>query len=380
MSSLDSHHKLIIALLCLSNIAITFNIGAVSAAIPLIGKDLGVSDFELAKIVSFYMIPYGIGALLYAPLSRFLKYRVILAGAMAAYVIFSVICALSQNLSTILLAQIGAGIAAASSTPLSLMIIGELFEKEMRGRLVGLYFGTSFFSSTVGMICMGILSWHWLFFIPAILGAMAFLGFVFIKNHLLDRTHTASINYFKALAKPEISLVFVYIFVMSCLYHSVVKWYGVYLAHDYSLNEKVISWILIVASVCGLSGQQIGGYLSDKKGRNISCYIGIFILSGATMLLIGHYSLILVTIVLGLISVGWTINHNAVSTILTDFDDNDRPVVASLNSSVRFFSGGLGFALSKVFVEKSFSFTFLGIGIIFFLMSGMIKFIMPQKS
>jgi MFS family permease len=129
--------KLVIALLCLGNIAITFNIGAVAAAIPLISADLGLSDISVSRIVPFYMIPYGLGALLYAPLTRYFNYRTILIAAMLVYALMSWISGYSGMLEHILWAQVGAGIAAAGSTPRSLMIIGEFFEKNVRGRMVG---------------------------------------------------------------------------------------------------------------------------------------------------------------------------------------------------------------------------------------------------
>ena len=373
----NSDKKLIFVLLCLGNITISVNTGAVAAAIPLIGQDLHQPDFVVSKIVVFYMIPYGLGALLYAPLTRILSYRLILVIASLSYAFFSLLSGLSHSLDTILWAQIGAGIAAASSTPLSLMIIGELFDKDMRGRLVGGYFGSSFLAATMGMIFMGLVDWHWLFFIPMILALMTASGLVGLRLDLLDRVHDSSVNYFKALGRPEIRNVFIFIFVMSALYHAVHKWYGTYMVHEYGLDKKTISMFLIIAALCGLSGQQIGGYLSDKKGRLVACFVGIFILAFGTMLLAGHYYLFAIPIILGLISMGWTINHNSVSTILTDFPDDDRPIMASLNSAVRFISGGLGFSLSRVFVEKSFPLTFLGIGILFFLVSLIIKRVIP---
>ncbi len=357
---------------------ISFNTGAVAAAIPLISSDFGLSDLLVSKIVPFYMIPYGLGALLYAPLSRVLSYRKILIGIASCYALFSLMSGLSQSLDTILLAQIGAGVAAGGSTPLSLMIIGELFDKNIRGRMVGLFFGTSFFASTIGMFFMGIVSWHLLFFIPAVLGMVTALGLLTLKTNLIDKAHNESINYLKAFSRPDIRRVFVFIFAMSFLYHALQKWYGVYLSREYGLNKETISAFLILASLCGLSGQQIGGFLSDKKGRLTACYVGIFILAMGAMSLVGHYPIVLVPVILGVISIGWTINHNSVSTILTDFPDENRPVIACLNSSVRFFSGGLGFALSKFFVEKSFPLTFLGIGSLMFLMAFSIKHVMPK--
>ncbi len=377
---MDSDKRLIFLLLCLGNITISFNTAAVAAAIPNISNNINQPDFLVSQIVPFYMVPYGIGALLYAPLTRLVSYRRILIVAMAAYAIFNLVGGFSHTLGQILFVQIGAGIAAASSTPLSLMIIGEFFDKDIRGRLVGGYFGASFFASTVGLIVMGLMDWQWLFFVPAILGMITMTGLIFIKTNLLNRIHESSVNYFKALQRSEIRNVFIFIFVMSALYHSVHKWYGMYLFHEYGLDKKTISVFLIIAALCGLFGQQIGGYLSDKKGRLVACYIGLFVLALGTGLLSGQYNFLVVPLVLGIISIGWTINHNSVSTILTDFPDADRPIMASLNSSVRFVSGGMGFALSKIFVEKSFGLTFLGIGILFLLMSLTVKRVMPSHA
>ena len=375
---MDSSKRIIIWLLCLGNIAISFNIGAVAAAIPLIAQDFHLGDLIVANIVVFYMIPYGVGALLYAPLSRVVTYKRILAGASFAYSVFAFITAVSPTLDRMLVAQIGAGIAAASSTPMSLMIIGELFEKNVRGRLVGAYFGCSFFASVVGMVFMGTAHWRWLFMIPTILALITGLGWVFLKSDFVERVHKASFNYVKALSRNHIRDVFVFIFVTSFLYHAVHKWYGVYLTREYGLSKEMISIILIVAALCGLAGQQIGGYFSDKKGRLFACYMGMSGLGVGVMLLLGSYPLAFIIAILSAISIGWTMSHNSISTILTDFPDADRPMIASLNSSVRFVSGGIGFWFSKFLVEKSFGWTFFGIGAIFLVLIIFVKYVFPS--
>ena len=361
--------KIIVFLICLGNISISFNTGAVAAAIPLISQDLGLPDFLVSKLVPFYMIPYGLGALLYALLTKRFSYRRVLSSSFFLFAIFSLITAVSAQLQNMLLAQIGAGITAACSTPLSLMVIGDLFDKDVRGRLVGTYFGCSFFASMVGMLFMGIVPWRWLFFIPAILGLITSASLYLLKIDSLRRVHSASVNYMKLFSDTSIRKVFTLIFLMSALYHAVHKWYGLYLYREYGLPKETISFFLIVAAICGLAGQNIGGYLSDKKGRQVTCFAGGLILAIGTMSLWGHYPLALVPIILGVIAMGWTVSHNSISTILTDFPDDDRPMVASLNSSVRFVSGGLGFSLSTFFVEKSFGMTFLAIGFLFLLLS-----------
>lgn len=364
-----NQNLLIIFLICLGNIAISFNVGAVAAAIPLISLDLQLADIETAKLIPFYMIPYGIGALVYAPLTRFITYRLIMMAAMALYAIFSLMTALAFDLDNMLLAQIGAGIAAACSTPLSLMIIGDLFDKDVRGRLVGIYFGTSFVSSMVGMIFMGIFPWRLLFFIPCVIAMLTTLLMGLLNIETLDRVHQGHINYLRVFVQKDLVKVFLFIFLMSFLYHGLHKWYGVYLSRVYHLPKETISVFLIIAACCGLIGQNIGGFLTDKKGRVYSCFFGGLLLALGAMSLWGFYLKEFLPVILGIIAIGWTINHNAVSTILTDKEDYNRPMIASLNSAVRFFSGGLGFTAAGFFVDRNFGLTFFVIGFLFLMLT-----------
>jgi MFS family permease len=116
-------------------------------------------------------------------------------------------------------------------------------------------------------------------------------------------------------------------------------------------------------TIASFVGQISGGWLTDKIGRGISCKTGLVGLSSGAILLAWHYnSEILLAIVLILFSISWTVGHNGISTILTDYSERERPITASLNSAVRFVSGGIGFYLSGFIVKFSFSLGFLILG------------------
>jgi len=162
-------------------------------------------------------------------------------------------------------------------------------------------------------------------------------------------------------------------------YHAVQSWFGVYLARIYELNQLKISFYFVLIALGGALGQIVGGFITDKKGRFPACYLGIILLAISTMLLFPVLPLWLVGLVFVGFSMGWTIGHNGLSTVLTDFPDEHRAEIASLNSSFRFFSGGVGFSLSRIFVEKSFGLTFLGIGILMLALSFFVRRVVPEK-
>ncbi|MEA3226773.1 MAG: MFS transporter, partial [Planctomycetota bacterium] len=218
-------------------ITISFNIAAIAAVVPVIGIDLGIPDFEASKIIPYYLMPYGIGALIYAPLTRFLTYRTVLATTMALFAITCYVCGSAQTLGSILVARVLMGVTAASAIPLGLMIIGELFAKSIRGRLVGGFFSCAFIASLAGIALSGIAHWRWLFFVPAALSILLAGGFLIFGGEYLGRRHVGHVNYLRTLKNTEIRNVFVFIFAISFLYHGVHKWYGVYLSRVYGFDQ-----------------------------------------------------------------------------------------------------------------------------------------------
>jgi predicted MFS family arabinose efflux permease len=372
--------KIVYLLICLGNFTISFNVAAISAVIPVISKEFELSDFLVARIVTFYLIPYGIGALVYAPLTKKFSYKQILIGAMVLYSISCFVCAQTQSLPNLIIGRIFMGITAASAIPMGLMVIGDVFEKKFRGRLVGIFFSCSFISSLLGVFLSGVIGWRCLFLVPAIMALVLIFGYFLLSNHLLDKVHGRAINYLKVFENVAIKKIFLFIFALSFLYHGVHKWYGVYLSQVYNFDMLQISLYFAIVAIAGLFGQLVGGFISDKYSRLTACYIGIVGISVSIFLLKGGYSSFALGGVLFLISLFWTIGHNGISTVLTDFPDEDRPAIASLNSSVRFISGGLGFYLSGFFVTRNFDLTFSLISILIILLTYSINRVIPKHN
>lgn len=379
MSALNDK-KLTFALLCLANITISFNFAALAAVVPAISRDLMLPDVQVSRILHYYMIPYGLGAMIYAPLARRINYRNILIGSVSLYSAMNWICAAQDSLPIILLARIFMGLAAAAIVPLTLIVMGKGFEKQIRGRLVGMFFSTSFIASLFGLFLSGMAHWRWLFYIPLFLGVVNIILIAFVGSSILRAKETVSINYFKVFRQPRIRRILGFIFVISFLYHGVHKWFGVYLDREYHLHQGLISFFFILIALFGVFGQNLGGWLTDHKGRFNACQIGVSILALATMSLYGHYPLFVLGMIFAAFSIGWTIGHNGVSTVLTDMPEETRSEIASLNSFIRFFSGGLGFFVGGPFVEKNFGMAFLCFGILMFLSSLFLEKIIPQEA
>jgi len=380
IGSLTREKIIVLVFICLGCFITSFNVADVAASVPVISRDLQLSKFQVAKIIPFYLLPYGIGALIYAPLTRIISFRWVYVITLFLYGVACYICGTAESLEVMLAGRAAMGIAAAGAIPLGLMIIGEFFERRIRGRLVGIFFSQAFIASIIGLVSGGIFHWRIIFYIPAVLAMMLSMGFLFYSCECLSKKHIGNINYIKALRNKNIIKIFLFIFAISFLYHGVHKWYGVYLSDVYHFDQVTINVFVILTVLAGMFGQLIGGILSDKKGRLFTTKLGLAGLSVSVMLLFGMYPKFVLGMVLMSIALFWTIGHNGISTFITDFTDHERPAIAGLNSSVRFISGALGFMVSKYFVVYSFGKTFLCFGLIMFLLSFSIKKIVLHKS
>ncbi len=379
MESIINKRSNIFFLFCLANVTISFNFAALAAVVPLMSHSLHQSENVVSQISAFYMIPYGLGALLYAPLAQRISEKWILACTMVLYGILNFLCVANSSIGIILAARVVMGLAAACVIPLSLISIGSLFEKDVRGRMVGLFFSTSFIASVAGIAVSGFCDWRWLFIIPGILGIMTAVFMLFSLDGIRQSKDAPAINYWRVFGEKNIREILLFIFVLSFLYHGIHKWLAVYLHRQYGLEQWAISSFFVLIALTGAFGQNLGGYITDRQGRQVACYWGVVLLAFATMALLLHYHLIVLGLILTVFSVAWAVGHNGISTVLTDFPDEHRSEIAGLNSAIRFFSGGLGFFVGGPFVERNIALTFFGFGAAMLFSSAFIKKIIPTS-
>ena len=178
------------------------------------------------------------------------------------------------------------------------------------------------------------------------------------------------INYIRALKKKDVLIVFIYIFLVSLFYHGVQQWLAVYFSKSFALTQFLISMLITLTSLSGVFGEVIGGKLSDSLGRVRTINIGIIMMIVSVSLFMLQSPLLVLALLMILWGVGWTFNHAGLSTLLTDMPKEYLNEAASLNSSVRFISGGLGVALGGMIMQQSFvlGFTVFGsclIGLLF---------------
>lgn len=355
--------RLTFIILCLEGAILSFNVAATAALVPSIAKDFFIPEFIAGRIVWLYMLPYGVAALIYGPLVRVFDAKTVEIGCFSLFSVANLLASLSKNIISLSIARFLMGVFGASVIPLVLILIAQLSESKERGKLVGTFFSATFIASLMGLFLSGIVPWRMIFLIPAIAGFILLFIMYFFLPSFKPKEAPVKIPYLTAFKNKSLLCIFIYIFFISLFYHGIQQWLSVYFSTEFKLKQFVISMLITLTSLSGVFGEAMGGWFSDILGRLKTVNIGIIFMTISVFLLIFKMPLFILSIIMLIWGLGWTFNHAGVSTILTDLPKEFLNEAASLNSSVRFISGGLGVALGGVIMEKSFNLSFLIFGV-----------------
>jgi predicted MFS family arabinose efflux permease len=348
---------------CLEGALLSFNVAASAALIPSIAGEFALSQFLVGRIIWVYMLTYGVAAFFYGPLVRRFDARRIELTCIFFFSFANLLVALSWNIYSLFLGRFFMGLFGASVIPLGLILIGKHQEREKKGKYIGIFFSATFIASLLGLFLSGVIYWRWIFIIPAFFGFVLWGVMYYKLPSFKDDITGLKFNYFKAFKDRVVLRILTYIFLISLIYHAVQQWLGVYFSTEFGLNQFTISMLITLTSLSGIFGELWGGALADSIGRSKTVDLGLLLMIISIILLIFKVPLALLILTMGVWGLGWTFNHAGLATMLTDLPDEFLNEAASLNSGIRFISGGIGMVFGGLVMSRSFSLGFILFGL-----------------
>ncbi|KAI0465632.1 major facilitator superfamily domain-containing protein [Xylaria cf. heliscus] len=171
--------------------AVTFNISLVptifAPGVPLLLKEFHSESTALASFaVSAYVVPFAIAPLVVAPLSELYGRNVVMNTANVAFLIFTIVCAVSNGIALFLVFRILQGLAGCVPLVLGGGMIGDLVVAERRGRALSGWQLGPLLGPVIGPVAGGYLAqnvgWRWLFWLVAILSGVLTVLYLLIPE------------------------------------------------------------------------------------------------------------------------------------------------------------------------------------------------------
>lgn len=162
----------------------TFSSSTPAALVPTFINEFGISQEVGTLTVSLFVCGYCVGPLLWGPLSEQYGRRPIFIISFFIYMCFQIGCALSQNITSILIFRFLGGTFAAAPLANSGALISDIWDAKERGTALAIFTVAPFAGPGIGPVVSGYvvlagISWRWLFWILTIFAGVCWLQIVF---------------------------------------------------------------------------------------------------------------------------------------------------------------------------------------------------------
>ena len=184
----DRNRWIALYVLCAGMLMIVLDITVVNVALPSIKDDLGFSQSSLAWVVNAYLITFGGLLLLAGRIGDLIGRRTVFLYGLGVFVAASILCGASQSEAMLIGARLLQGIGGAMTSAVILGMIVTMFPQPAeQAKAVGIYAFVASAGGAVGLLVGGIItqviSWHWIFFVNAPIGAAT----AFFAHRLLEK-------------------------------------------------------------------------------------------------------------------------------------------------------------------------------------------------
>lgn len=148
----------------------------VATALPSIARDLG-DVASLSWVVTAYLVTSICATAIAGKLSDVYGRRRLMLAALVVFIAASVLCALAQSMTALIVARAVKGIGGGALVTLAQTVIADVVSPRERGRYAAHFSGmwalASLLGPTLGGLVTEFLSWHWIFWINLPFGLVA---------------------------------------------------------------------------------------------------------------------------------------------------------------------------------------------------------------
>lgn len=160
----------------------------VTTASTAIRNDFGISVSQLQWALNAYNVTIAAVLLFGVSLGDKIGHRRMYNIGIFIFVVGSVICALSNNITILIVARIIEGAGASVITPMSMAILTSALRPEERGKGLGIWSGIGGFALIIGPALGGMivakLTWQWIFWINVPIGLVG----IYLSQRKLPET------------------------------------------------------------------------------------------------------------------------------------------------------------------------------------------------
>lgn len=348
-----------------SGLATFSQLYSVQGLLPLIARDLQISESQAALSVSAATLGLALAVIPWAIISDRVGRRQVIVAALICSVALGLLGTFSPNIEVLLLIRFLEGVALAGVPGTSLAFLAE----ELSPRAVALASGTYIAGTTVGGLSGRLIaawiaeptSWRWGVAAVSITAGLATVFFLFKAprarrfSAVTDRSLRPVLRKFASSLRGRRPILYLEGFLLMGGFVAVYNYLGFRLEAPPYLIPPGIAALIFIAYLCGTYSSMASGQLVAKLGRKRTLLLGIAVMAGGILLTVAAN---LALIILGMLifTAGFFAAHAVASGWVPLLAADSRAQGASLYNLGYYIGSSLfGWLLGIPFVTYGWS-------------------------
>lgn len=361
---LSGYQKLVVALIAFLQFTIILDFMVLSPLGAIIMPALHVTPSQFGLLVSTYAFSAGLSGLLAAGFSdRFDRKRLLLF-FYTGFVLGTLLCALARSYEFLLCARMITGVFGGVIGSIVFAITTDLFEYQVRGRVMGVVQTAFATSNVVGIPLALFLSNRWGWNAPFILivATSLLVGIVIvwklkpINAHLQRHPDRSPLHHFlHTVTTPRYLQGFATTGLLTIGGFMLMPFMSAFTVHNLGVSIEHLPFVYMVTGLCSMIAGPLIGRAADAFGK-----FRLFLFGCATTILavtvythLGMVPLAVVMIVSVLLFVGVSSRMITSSALISAVPKAaDRGSYMAVSSSLQQFSGGIAAAVGGLIVVQ----------------------------
>ena len=200
-SASNRNTRLVMASVVMAMLIASMDTTITNTTMPVVAAELGENDSLYSWTFASYMICSTVLAPLAGRISDLFGRKRIFGFGIIMFLFGSLLCGLSGSMLQLVLFRAVQGIGAGIMMPFPMIIAGDIFSVEKRGKIQALFTGmwglSALLAPLLGSLFVEQLDWRWIFYINV---PICILSFLLLRNYReVYRPKQAQIDYFGSL-------------------------------------------------------------------------------------------------------------------------------------------------------------------------------------
>jgi len=354
VASIQKHlgNKGLIVFLALLSAFVPLSTDIYLPALPIMTEYFHVTEFQINLTLILFFVFFGIGTLIWGPLSDKYGRKPILLVGISGYTVASILCAASSNVHQLIFFRVLQAIGGGSASAVATAIVKDVYQGKKRESILAIVQSMVVISPAlapvIGALLLEFTSWRGVFVIQAIMGLSILGGTVAFQETIESRTNgniTQTIGRLAVvLRNPGFTMLLVIFSFVSITMMAFISSSSYIYQDTFKLNSQVYSYYFAFNALGMVIGPLIYVKLSTQFLRFsiINVCFSVMILSGLFVCVFGSLKPWIFAIMLMPATIAGSCTRPPGTFLMLDQQEGDTGSASSLMVSFTTIMGSLG--------------------------------------